>query len=263
MIGIPFNPNNCIFIASQALNANQFDPDVPDTGNLTTHNLLFDTVNNSLIWVNTKTNIIVQETSGGGAGVIYEQATVDITSDGLGNETLTIALNNAAPVALNKGTAISFTVPQPALGTVITNTSTGATAELGALISSNVYQLLNVVGGGFSDADSLTWPGLVGPAEVDSSFIGFTIPTQATLKYCTVTSGSTVKTLGSFGKSNGITNDCFATRAETSFTNCILIDEGGSGFRGGINNVVSNSFNVFLRKLALGITMKMSFDIQE
>lgn len=103
----------------------------------------------------------------------------------------------------------------------------------------------------------------MGPAEVGSSFIGFIIPTQATLKYCTVTSGSTVKTLGSFGKSNGITNDCFATRAETSFTNCILIDDGGSGFRGGINNVVSNSFNVFLRKLALGITMKMSFDIQE
>jgi hypothetical protein len=263
MIGVPFNPNNCIFIANQALNSNQFDPNVPDTGNLTTHTLLFDTVNNSLIWVNTKTNIIVQETSGSGAGVIYEQATVDITSDGLGSETLTIALNNAAPIALNKSTAISFTVPAPVLGTVITNTSTGATAELGALISGNVYQLLNVTGGGFSDADSLTWPGLVGPAEVDSCYIGFTIPTQASLKYCSVTSGSTVKTSGSFGKSNGITNDCFATRSETSFTNCILIDEGGSGFRGGINNVLSNSFDVFLRKITTGISMKMSFDIQE
>ena len=40
MIGVPFNPNNCIFIANQALNSNQFDPNVPDTGNLTTHTII-------------------------------------------------------------------------------------------------------------------------------------------------------------------------------------------------------------------------------
>lgn len=66
MIGIPYNPNNCIFITSQALNADQFNPNVPDAGNITTHNMLWDTVNKSLIWVNTKTNIITLEISGGG-----------------------------------------------------------------------------------------------------------------------------------------------------------------------------------------------------
>jgi hypothetical protein len=67
MIGGSYNPNDCIFIASQALNANQFNDNVPDTGNLTTHNLLWDTINEALIWVNTKTNLIVFEITGGGS----------------------------------------------------------------------------------------------------------------------------------------------------------------------------------------------------
>ena len=67
MIGIPFNPDRCIFLANQALNANQFDPNVPDSGNITTHTLLFDTISKTLIWVDTKTNIIVQETAAGGS----------------------------------------------------------------------------------------------------------------------------------------------------------------------------------------------------
>ena len=64
MVGQVYDPSKCIFIATQALNANQFDPNVPDSGNQTTHNLLFDTVAKTLIWVDTKTNIIVQETAG-------------------------------------------------------------------------------------------------------------------------------------------------------------------------------------------------------
>lgn len=71
MIGAPFNPANCCFIASQAFNANQFDQSVPDTGNTTMHNLLWDFVANKFYWVNAKTNIIVQELGGGG-GVTNE-----------------------------------------------------------------------------------------------------------------------------------------------------------------------------------------------
>jgi hypothetical protein len=76
MIGVPFNPNNCTFLASQALNANQLNPNVPDTGNLTTHNLLWDFVENKMYWVDTKTNLIVQELSSGGSIGIAE---VDVT----------------------------------------------------------------------------------------------------------------------------------------------------------------------------------------
>jgi hypothetical protein len=64
MIGTVFNPSNCCFLSSQALNSNQFDPNVPDTGNLTTHNLLWDFVANTFIWVDTKTNLIVKELGG-------------------------------------------------------------------------------------------------------------------------------------------------------------------------------------------------------
>jgi len=66
MIGVPYNPAVTIFLLSQSLNANQFNPNVPDTGNLTNHNLLFDTNAKTLIWVDTKTNLIVQETAAGG-----------------------------------------------------------------------------------------------------------------------------------------------------------------------------------------------------
>jgi hypothetical protein len=77
MIGTPYNPDNCTFLASQALNANQFNPNVPDTGNLTTHNLLWDFVENKMYWVDTKTNLIVQELSSGGTSIGI--AEVDVT----------------------------------------------------------------------------------------------------------------------------------------------------------------------------------------
>lgn len=264
MIGVPFNPDTCIFLASQALNANQFDPNVPDSGNLTTHNLLFDTVNNSLIWVNTKTNIIVQETSGGGAGVTYEHVKVNLVANGTGDETLDISVNNAAPIALSKTTAISISVAPPALGTVITDTVTGATGELGALITGSIYELLNVTAGGFVDGNTLTWPGLVGPATVVTSFIGFTIPTQKQLKYATITSGNNKN--GSFGKSNGVNNDCvtdgeFSDKA--SFTTSIWTETKDGAYKGGILNLLSTSFDVFLKKQSIGPSMSMSFDIQE
>ena len=77
MIGAPFNPANCAFIASQSLNANQFDPSVPDTGNTTIHNLLWDFVANKLYWVDAKTNLIKQElAAGGGQNETYSVVSV-------------------------------------------------------------------------------------------------------------------------------------------------------------------------------------------
>src|ERR1700741_3461039 len=77
MIGVPYNPDVTIFLLSQSLNASQFNPNVPDAGNFTVHNLLFDTAAKTLIWVDTATNLIVQETAAGGGGgvaVILEGA---------------------------------------------------------------------------------------------------------------------------------------------------------------------------------------------
>jgi hypothetical protein len=66
MIGQPYNPNNCCFLANQALNANQFDPNVPDTANTSVYILLWDFVSNKILWVDARTNIIKQELGGGG-----------------------------------------------------------------------------------------------------------------------------------------------------------------------------------------------------
>ena len=73
MIGVPFNPNNCVFIASMAVNADQFDNVVPDANNNVPCNLLWDFVANSLIWVNTKTNLILRELVTGGGGAITNE----------------------------------------------------------------------------------------------------------------------------------------------------------------------------------------------
>lgn len=103
-----------------------------------------------------------------------------------------------------------------------------------------------------------------GPAEVTSSFIGFAIPTTKQLKYATITSGDALN--GSFGKSNGVNNDCVIQSAlgtAASFTQSIYVETKSEGYKGGINNVTSNSFDVFLQKTSLGTSMSMSFDIQE
>ena len=65
MIGQPFNPDECCFLLSQSLNANQFNPNVPDTENLIPHNLLWNFVENKLQWINAKDNLIVQELGAG------------------------------------------------------------------------------------------------------------------------------------------------------------------------------------------------------
>ena len=61
MIGVPYNPDNCTFVASQALNANQFNGAVPDAVNTSNHLLLWDFIDEKLYWVNSLTNIIEHE----------------------------------------------------------------------------------------------------------------------------------------------------------------------------------------------------------
>jgi hypothetical protein len=61
MVGVPYNPDNCTFVASQALNANQFNGAVPDAVNTSNHLLLWDFIDEKLYWVNSLTNIIEHE----------------------------------------------------------------------------------------------------------------------------------------------------------------------------------------------------------
>ena len=87
MIGQPFNPAECCFLLNQSLNANQFDPNVPNTDNLIPHNLLWNFVENKLQWVNTRDNLIAQEL-GAGTSIVWPQRNV-ITVDGVfGNDAL-------------------------------------------------------------------------------------------------------------------------------------------------------------------------------
>jgi hypothetical protein len=78
MIGQPFNSNNCLFVANQALNAGQFGA-VPNTSNQTNHTVLWDFVANKLYWVNTLTNLIEREIDG--AGGIQNEAYEIISQD--------------------------------------------------------------------------------------------------------------------------------------------------------------------------------------
>jgi hypothetical protein len=64
MVGIAFNPDNCAFIASQALNTNQFNGNVQFSSNSSNHTVLWDFVEQKLYWVNTLTNIIDAELPG-------------------------------------------------------------------------------------------------------------------------------------------------------------------------------------------------------
>jgi hypothetical protein len=76
MIGLLYNPNNCVFITAQALNANQFNPNVPDASNNIPHLFLWDFVDNKFYWVNSLTNIIVKEL---GATVILGTFPIQVT----------------------------------------------------------------------------------------------------------------------------------------------------------------------------------------
>lgn len=64
MIGLPFNPDNCLFVANQVVNANQFNGVVPNASNTSNHTVLWDFVDNKIYWVNTLTNIIEREIDG-------------------------------------------------------------------------------------------------------------------------------------------------------------------------------------------------------
>lgn len=68
MVGVPYNPDNCTFVASQALNANQFNGVVPDAVNTSNHLLLWDFIDEKLYWVNSLTNIIEHELPDGSGG---------------------------------------------------------------------------------------------------------------------------------------------------------------------------------------------------
>lgn len=76
MIGLPYNPNNCTFLLNQALNANQFNPNVPDASNSVPHIFMWDFVDNKFYWVNSLTNIIVKEL---GATVISGTFPIQVT----------------------------------------------------------------------------------------------------------------------------------------------------------------------------------------
>lgn len=67
MIGVAYNPANCAFISNQAVNANQFNGNVPYSSNPTTHLVLWDFIDERLYWVNSQTNIIEAEIPGSSA----------------------------------------------------------------------------------------------------------------------------------------------------------------------------------------------------
>lgn len=68
MIGQPYNPANCTILSNQALNANQFNQNVPNASNNVPHIFLWDFVANKMYWVNSLTNLIEQELSSASAG---------------------------------------------------------------------------------------------------------------------------------------------------------------------------------------------------
>jgi hypothetical protein len=192
MIGGPYNPNDCIFIASQALNANQFNPNVPDSGNLTTHNLLWDTANKSLIWVDTKTNLIVFEiVSGGslpfgndtGSINVYQTSIPGATlSDGYIFELKIKAGNtNTGPSTLQINTLGTLPVVDSDQNPIIAGMLTGGSIYLFAYSSSiNSYQLLGEAkssAGGDTFVNAASMPQTIGgyPA-------GTTFPTPQTMQ---------------------------------------------------------------------------------
>jgi PKD repeat protein len=80
MIGVAFNPSNCVFLENQALNSNQFaNPSAPDSANTTVHTILWDFVAQKIYWVDAKTNIIQHEIPGANAGNLF----ADISYEGV------------------------------------------------------------------------------------------------------------------------------------------------------------------------------------
>ena len=80
MIGLPFNPDNCLFVANQAVNANQFNGVVPNASNTSNHTVLWDFIDSKIYWVNTLTNIIEREIDGLG-GIQNESYQISTSSN--------------------------------------------------------------------------------------------------------------------------------------------------------------------------------------
>jgi hypothetical protein len=97
-IGFPYNPDQCCFLLSQSLNANQFDPNVPDTGVLTPHNLLWNFVENKLQWVETLIGgIIVQELGGGGGAAPVDNKKIVLVDGTFGNDATAVLYDMFLP----------------------------------------------------------------------------------------------------------------------------------------------------------------------
>ncbi len=74
-----YDPNNTVFIAEQVLNANQFDQYSPAT-NQEPHNVLWDFVQNKLLWVNTITGEVDKELPESGAIIDYKYSRIPSSS---------------------------------------------------------------------------------------------------------------------------------------------------------------------------------------
>lgn len=129
MVGVPFNPDNCAFIANQALNTNQFNGNVPNSANSTTHTVLWDFVEQKLYWVNTQTNIIEAELPGTNSCDFY----ADINYVGSGESGFTyncVSFNGVAPYtyqwSLEAAPQADFTI----VSGIATSSVTIATTEL-------------------------------------------------------------------------------------------------------------------------------------
>lgn len=86
MVGQPYNPDNCAFLSSQSLNANQFNTNVPYSTNNTTHLILWDFVEKKILWVNSQTNLIESEI--GGSSLPNNTGNLVINDDGNPQSTL-------------------------------------------------------------------------------------------------------------------------------------------------------------------------------
>lgn len=98
MIGQPYNPDNCAFVTNQALNTNQFNGNVPYSSNNTTHLVLWDFVDNKLLWVNSQNNVIESEI--GGADLPTNAGNLVVNESGVVQSTLVREYTNGENVIL-------------------------------------------------------------------------------------------------------------------------------------------------------------------
>jgi hypothetical protein len=158
MIGAAYNPDNCIFIVNQALNANQFSS-VPNSSNQTNHNVLWDIQSNSLIWVDTKTNLIEYELKSATDEVVdrliagLRQLVLDTTG--------TLTFNSGSATIKTTGTNSDLTITTVGGDDIFINSGDNIELRGGdqAIDSENEGGDINLIagngaGGTTSDADS-------------------------------------------------------------------------------------------------------------